>query len=573
MDVTSERERILLDAVDSGQLESDDPDLQSTLATYQELETLISKWSLPSELANEWRDFDSNDFHIEGYEIVREVGSGGFGQVFLARDTRLNRNVAIKIPNWERLLVGNASERALKEARITAELNHPGIVAVYDVQDVSGKLAVISEFVDGQTLEERHLDGDNNMSPHAVRWMMEIADALAHIHKKGIVHGDLKPANILIDESNHARITDFGLGIYDADRLADRLKGAGTVHYMSPEQLQGTDYIDGRVDIWAFGVMLYRSLTGEFPFFGKERDDIVHAVCNRSPKPPRQLNPTVLQKLERVCLKCLEKDPVNRYASATDLQHDLRSALPGRTRAKQVVLGVIAATIVVLFVAFQVPSIRMKWQSISKGRQSMGIANPHNDKCLVSVDNLKIRHFDFARDELAGAVDNGHIGLTSPSAHINDDVAIEIELNQSAYFYVMALNPDGTTELCWPADENAIPQDTAKAICPSPDDVYGLTEGVGAQAFVLFASDQPLPTFASWKATNGTIPWTKTGDYDGGVWVFDKRSGFRPGITNSRRVSERSRETPKVFEQVCKYFSKKTGFENLAVVLFPVVER
>jgi serine/threonine protein kinase len=262
---------------------------------------------------------------IGPYRVDRVLGHGGFGVVYLGWDEVLQRQVAIKVPNPQRFTSKNARAQFLHEARLAARLRHPGIVVVFEADiDEEDRCYIVYEFVAGATLADRIKE--QNCSPSAaVKLAVDIASALDAAHRQSLVHRDLKPANILLDEEGHPRITDFGLAVDDVSQREQAWVVSGTPVYMAPEQARGeTHLLDGRTDIWALGVILYELLTKRKPFFGRDSQEVFKEICEREPKPLRQLAPQVDRTLERIVQTCLQKDPAERYSSATDLLEDLR---------------------------------------------------------------------------------------------------------------------------------------------------------------------------------------------------------------------------------------------------------
>lgn len=282
------------------------------------------------------------------YVLDRELGRGSFGIVWLATDVQLSRQVAIKIPRRGSRSAQTA-DAFLQEARTAARVKHPGIVAIYDLQKLpDGRAVVVMEYVAGQTLSSQ-LKSTRVTVPQAVTWTAQIADALHAAHKQGLVHRDLKPANLLIDEQGQVHILDFGLAITDERQRTMAGDVAGTFTYMSPEQVRGEAHrLDGRTDIWSLGVILYELLTGKRPF-GGNREQLCDEIQHREPRPPRQLDEQIPPALERICLRCLAKQPAERYSTAADLATELRAVMPARSEVKRSwprlvvgILGIIA---------------------------------------------------------------------------------------------------------------------------------------------------------------------------------------------------------------------------------------
>ncbi|MBI5759066.1 MAG: serine/threonine protein kinase [Planctomycetales bacterium] len=273
-------------------------------------------------------------FRLGRFELIEKVGEGGFGVVYRARDTLLQREVALKVPRRERLRSEKTVSAFLNEARAVAKLHHPGIVAIYDVgQSEDGSYFIAMEFVKGQPLSS--LIRDRKLSfVETATLVAKIADAVHEAHKQGLIHRDLKPANVLVDDDLEPHVADFGIAVSEDQQREMAGDIAGTVPYMSPEQVVGEVHLmDGRTDIWSLGVIVYQLLTGRRPFTGNNTD-LIQEILRRDPKPLRQINDRIPKQLEDICLKALQKRPSQRYATMMDLAVDLRSWLqdqPGTT--------------------------------------------------------------------------------------------------------------------------------------------------------------------------------------------------------------------------------------------------
>lgn len=258
------------------------------------------------------------------YELKQKLGEGSFAEVYLAFDSGLGREVALKIPKRNRFSSAEQLRRFLDEGRTSAILEHPGIVRVYDIGWISEEICFISmEYCPGGSLSDR-LKTDTPTCAQAVELVESLADAIHFAHVAGFVHRDLKPSNVMIGRDGRPRIVDFGLALSDAEQLDHAGEVAGTLPYMSPEQIRGdAHHLDGRTDIWSLGVILYQMLVGRRPFSGS-KSQIFEQIRNRDAKPLRQIKDGVPAELETICLRCLQKSPAERYATAKDLAQDLR---------------------------------------------------------------------------------------------------------------------------------------------------------------------------------------------------------------------------------------------------------
>ncbi|MHB1034561.1 MAG: serine/threonine-protein kinase [Pirellulales bacterium] len=265
------------------------------------------------------------------YELLGEVGRGGMGVVYKARQKALDRIVAIKMILATHQASGDQLRRFRAEARAAAGLHHPHIVSIYEVGEVHGQPYFAMEYIEGLNLADRLSQGRLGVEA-AARLVSAAADAVAHLHRQGIVHRDLKPSNILVDAQDEPHVTDFGLAKMFATDSNLTATGviAGTPSYMAPEQAAGhTSEVGPAADVYSLGAILYEILTGRAPFREENPLDTLVQVLEQEPVRPRQLNPRIPRPLEMIVLRCLEKRPAARYASAADLADDLERFLKG----------------------------------------------------------------------------------------------------------------------------------------------------------------------------------------------------------------------------------------------------
>ena len=286
-----------------------------------------------------WTNFATpTDGKIGRFQIVRELGRGGFGVVLLALDPRLDRKVALKIPNDSALQNEEAMVRFEREARAAAMLGHPNIVPIYESGAIGPIKYIAYEYCEGETLASWFKAKDKKIDPNLAACLIAaLADALQLAHSRGIIHRDMKPGNVLLDPNSKdmaasIRITDFGLaGIGDCDQTLTKTGAAiGTPAYMSPEQARGEMEVGPSVDIYGLGAMLYELLTGRVPFQSNNNLQTLRAIESDKLISPSSVNPAVNDDLQAVCMKCLEKRSGDRYLNAIELSDDLQRFIAGR---------------------------------------------------------------------------------------------------------------------------------------------------------------------------------------------------------------------------------------------------
>ncbi len=280
------------------------------------------------------------------YRILRRLGAGGMGQVYLALDTRLGRHVALKFlpPN----LISDQMSllRLVQEARAASALNHPNILTIYDVGELEGEPFIVSEFVDGVTLRTA-LERDAVTLELAIEVAGQVASALSVAHAANVIHRDLKPTNVMLRHDGYVKVIDFGLAKrlpprgdetrVDLGELTRPGTTLGTADYMSPEQARGED-VDYRTDIWSLGVVLYEMVAGRRPFEGATQNHVLVAIQD-DPTPALPADKSIPAALREVIGRALAKQPKDRYGSAGEMLHDLQAA-GGRSLSGSRILGV-----------------------------------------------------------------------------------------------------------------------------------------------------------------------------------------------------------------------------------------
>ncbi|MCH7725702.1 MAG: serine/threonine protein kinase [Planctomycetes bacterium] len=331
---------------------------------------------------------------IGKYCVVRRVAQGGCGVVYKAHDEQLQIDVAIKVPHVDR--GGQLAKLLLNEARMVAQLRHPNIVRVLTADtDEHGSVYIVMDWIEGCTLRDAITEGRVTLN-QAVETMEKVAGAVHAAHKAGYVHRDLKPANILIDTSGEPFVADFGLAIDESSQRDHRGEFVGTTAYMSPEQVRAeSQYLDGRTDVWAIGVIFYELLCGRRPFAG-DVDQVLDEICNREPKPIRLLNEELDDSLVAIIEGCLRKDVAQRTATARQVRDALRKSRRTDSDTTQFKLfpfvrnnttllgaGVLGVLLLVVVVLWNPPGPRSS-DGLSRGSNAM--SNPPNAENDSSSD-------------------------------------------------------------------------------------------------------------------------------------------------------------------------------------------
>jgi len=280
---------------------------------------------------------EKQDLRISRYRILRQLGSGGMGEVYAAEDERLRRKVAIKLIAADKASDSAARQRFEREAQAASALNHPNICTIFEINDHEGQPFLVMEYLEGQDLGKLSAAGPAELSS-LLKWGVELTDALAAAHSHGIVHRDIKPANVFVNNRGNAKILDFGLAMLQEPSNGDtvsKLSTAltcmgspmGTVAYMSPEQARGEE-LDARTDLFSLGAVLYELAAGQTPFPGPTPAVVFSSILTANPIPLSQTRTDVPPELERIINKALQKDRQARYQSAEEMKQDLNRLRP-----------------------------------------------------------------------------------------------------------------------------------------------------------------------------------------------------------------------------------------------------
>ena len=531
------------------------------------------------------------------------------GTVYEAEQVSLKRKVALKLLPPHLSFSDGAIQKFRREAEAGGRQSHPGIVAIHAVGEHEGVHFIVQELVEnGKTLadklEEIRKTGDQPAEyfREVVQLIVEIASALGHAHDTGVIHRDIKPSNILLTADGTPKVTDFGLAkIEDALALSRTGEFAGTPYYMSPEQAMSRRMgIDHRTDIFSLGVTLYEMLTLERPFSGKTSHEVLKNIMLFEPADPHKVNRRVPRDLSIICLKALEKRPEDRFQSMGDLAADLRRFAAGEEiesrstgaatrfirRIKRhptavVAVGATAALCVTVLILLEVGVLQLsassdrREDSRTKTRDNrreevagssalptteIGDAAP--EKSLLPVLDIILHRRD------ANSSQKHNLDVTS--ARYDDDVRLRVRLEKDSYCYLIAFNPDGNVQLCYPDNPSKVPRKVSRFEYPEDSELaFGLTDGVGLQAFVLLVSDDPLPAYETWKSQAGLPRW-QTAQAEG-TWRFNGIKIIQPNVT--RGVVRPLLNPPDIFTDLCTFYRTQPVFDAVRAVAFPVMER
>ena len=507
---------------------------------------------------------------IGRYRIVGELDSGGQAAVYRAAHPTLPRDVAVKIAHESsaidcKLLRG--------DAEILCELDHPNLVRVHDLDIHEGRAYVVMEFVRGRNLQQ--IAAQSLPAPQqAVAWVSAIARALDYVHSRGVVHQDIKPKNIMLDELGRPRLIDFGVARWrHAWNESDAGPSGGTVAFMAPEQARGElERVGAPSDIFSLGGVLYFLLTGKSPYGGDTFEEAWRRCCRCDFDREILRQKRVGRRLEHVVLTAMAAEPQNRYASAGEMATALEAYAKGPRR---IVTGVGGVLLLVLPAA----SAWSWWArgdarkpSPTNDQSAQHIASsPQNSRIVASNGAggpLQIETLDVVLHRREPGDPVGRIGVNVFEGRLNQDARVQARLTAPGYCYLIALNPDGSNNLCFPEAKAKAPTATTRIDFPSdPASGFSLTDGAGTQAFVLVASAEPLPPFSEWTRRLGTLPWRPV--QTDAVWRFDGRS-FESGDSTRGGVRPLL-DVPPPLEATCRTVRTVPGVTAVRATAFPVL--
>jgi len=473
------------------------------------------------------------------YELIGEVARGGMGIVYKARQSKLDRIVAIKTIVPQQFESESAVRRFQVEAEAAAKLDHPGVVPIYDVGEQDGEHYLCMAYVDGESLATRVARGPL-AADEAARIVRDVAEAVQHAHDRGIIHRDLKPANILIDTTGRPRVTDFGLARKQdvVGSLTSDGSVIGTPAYMSPEQASGgSDTIGPRSDVYSLGAVLFHLLTGRAPFTGANVFEIVQHVRCDPPQHPRELDLSIPGALETICLRCLAKDPRDRYPTAQALADDLNRHLQGSAVSPlppphrrvnwfslpfaaglMAAISLLAFCAAILFKRPANPADSAMSTIPSAGEASI---NASLEKPKPLSGELTVRVWDPHKSTLRHGQTFDAPGVLP--LRYGDQIRVEAKTNRPAYLYLIWITPEGeaipiypwTPATPWkpeywrtrpkdekPIDMVSLPTQAGKG--------WPIDSGKGFETIVLLARDEPLPADVALESVFAALPTQQT---------------------------------------------------------------
>lgn len=490
------------------------------------------------------------------FQIEEQIGEGAFGIVYRATDLELGRTVALKMRRSDDEASRELIQQWIEEARLAARLEHPGIVSVFDAGTLEdGTSYLVFQFVDGKTLRE-YLESEEPLPQSVDKLFAQLADALAYAHGCDCVHRDLKPENILIDDSGQPKIVDFGLAIHEQERPGRAGEVAGSPMYMSPEQVRGEAHrLDGRCDIWSLGVILYETLTGRPPFRGETPAAVADEILHRDPKPPRQICRDAPRALETVALKCLAKDPNDRFPTAADVALAIRRPQQGLSR--RAVMGIAGGTVAITALGI------WEWRR----RSTAHATGSHAD-----LDMLVWRHNAWTSVSQLSAIRPG------------DQVRVELQFARPSYAYLIWLDAGGRLIPLYPwanahwdeiADHSLQTASSLTLPLGNADNVWTIeSQQTGIEALILATRRTPHPDPASLSRLP-RIDSSFDADQLPRPWKFIDGEMQRRAASTGRAIDPTKTsqlQHPIIHWQRRLQRHLQTAFTETVTLVFPIVE-
>ena len=539
----------------------------------------------------------------DNYKILEPLGAGGMGQVYRARHLKLDRDVALKVIAG-RCIGPDASRRFEREMKAVGLLDHPNLVRATDAGECKGRLFLVMELVPGSDVERLLKQHGPMPLPDACEVTRQVALGLQAIHEKGLVHRDIKPSNLMITPDGMVKLLDLGLArlvAESADPLTQPGSLGGTADYLAPEQAVDMSAATIRSDLYSLGCTLYCLLAGRPPFGDDQHRSLTSKLIAHREQPVPPLTtfrpelakvPDLLRLLDRLLAKKPESRPAEPHEVAEALAplamgHDLPRLVAGQAEPRPWVAPVqrpipraptrwlrrtgwaagaaVGLGTLVLMVSWGRGILRGgAAASATNAPYSSTAIAPSPIASLLRVESFEVQHFHGDPARLQGT-----IGVLSHATQSGDNIRVKVRLSAPAYCYLIALNPDGSVQLCPLAQTKKPPEKASEIDYPAEaDHYYGLTDGTGLLAMVLVASRRPLPAFADWPSRSDLRWKPATAE---GVWRFDGRELAMLG--DPRRGTERRvpSATPAPLAAVCDYLSRCPDVDIVQATAFPVL--
>jgi hypothetical protein len=494
---------------------------------------------------------------IGKYGVVRRFDvSSGQAAAYLALDPDLERHVVLKRYH------GDPGEA--EEGRALAKVASPFVARCHGIERIEGELYLVVEYIPGRNLAEVRRDGP--MDPaRVVGIVADLAEGVAAVHARGLIHRDIKPANVILHDDGRPRLVDFGLAVHLGSPRLHEI--AGSPPYMAPEQARGHgDRVDHRVDIFGLGGVLYHLLTGRPPYQAPDLGSTLALAQKAEMSPPRQLNPKVPSPIDAVCLKAMAAAPENRHGSAPEFARDLRRAWL-LVRLRRFLPAAAAAVLLIGAAAWLWPRGAAPPPAVA-GPSKAPAPDAGPIEAEIAVTHYKDLGGKFARE--VGVLSDRT--LRSDPLLFNDLVRVRVTLSRPAYAYLVALNPDGKDQLCLAAGSRSPDAPRRELDFPEdPMDHFKLNDGVGVQAFVLVASDRPLPEYDAWKSqVPGGLSWSPpSGDV---LWTYDGPPTSEPSRRRGQLRGDivRREAAPEALVNLCDRLRQSPGVAAVHAVAFPI---
>lgn len=560
------------------------------------------------------------------YRLLEPIGKGGMGVVWKAQHVRLEKRVALKLLPARLMTDADAVERFHREMKALGRVEHPNIVEAADARQVDGAMFVVMRLIEGRDL--RRLVKEDGPLPvgAACEVIRQAACGLAHVHEAGLVHRDVKPANLMLSPDGTVKLLDLGLAALRQDTPAPQLTEVGdvmgTVDFMAPEQFRDTSGVDHRADIYALGCTLWYLLTGKTPFSGPGYQTFAARAAAHMYETFPSLNealPAAPPKLGELLNQMVQKKATDRPAHAADIAELIEpfadagqlpvtgstrvsrsgthsESLP-RTGLRRIGAPTVLGTLIVLCVA---ATLVIRWPASDTTRHDSSTTGSDDDSTVgdgVSdpvdqpVENVPVASVANPLEILSVTIEHleagekadiprGRIGAESFFVSSGDAIRLQAELSEPAYSYWIALRPDGVLELCYPEETGLPPPKSNEPRYPVSDPryTYGLTDGSGLQAFALVVSDDPLPSFDDWLAGAADCPWRESlAAEEGVVYRHDGQvlTAFTPDhpYGGGRGVGRELRgagDAERILEEVMSWLKGTSAFDVIDVWAFYV---